>query len=43
MCKSCDKCFTKKEKQMLRAMKWSEKQIDYAENSVIEEKIKELL
>ncbi len=43
MCKDCEQCFSKEEKTKLKSKKWTEKQIKFAENSVIEDKIKELI
>ena len=43
MCSSCSKCFSEKEKTKLKGKGWTEKQIKFAEDSVIEDKIKELI
>ncbi len=43
MCSSCSKCFSEEEKKKLSDKGWSEDQINYAENSIIEDKIKELI
>ncbi len=36
-------CFSDGEKSKLQNSGWSKEQIDYAENSIIEDKIKELI
>ena len=43
MCKDCNQCFSKEEKTTLEDKGWTENQINFAENSVIEDKIKELI
>ena len=43
MCKTCKKCFSEEEKTKLKGRGWNEEQINLAENSIIEDKIKELI
>ena len=43
MCESCNQCFSEEEKTKLKDKGWTEEQIDFAEGSVIEDKIKELI
>lgn len=43
MCKSCSKCFSDAEKGNLKDKGWTEDQIKFAEGSIIENKIKELI
>lgn len=43
MCSSCSKCFSKEGKTKLKEKGWTEYQIAFAEGSVIEDKIKELI
>ena len=43
MCKNCAECFSEEEKTKLKDKKWTDEQINFAENSVIEDKIKELI
>ncbi len=43
MCSSCDKCFSDGEKGKLKDKGWTEEQINFAEGSIIEDKIKELM
>jgi hypothetical protein len=43
MCSSCDACFSDEEKAKLKEKGWSEEQINFADNSIIENKIKELI
>ncbi len=43
MCESCNKCFSEKEKTKLKDKGWTEEQTNFAEDSVIEDKIKELI
>jgi len=43
MCNSCGACFSEEEKTKLKEKGWTERQIDFAEDSVIEDKIKELI
>ncbi len=44
MCKKMPgHCFSEEEKTKLKDKEWTEKQIDFAEDSVIEDKIKELI
>ena len=43
MCKSCNECFSDGEKGNLKDKGWSEEQINFADGSIIEDKIKELI
>ncbi len=43
MCNECNQCFSDEEKANLKGKGWSEEQINFAENSIIEDKIKELI
>lgn len=43
MCSSCSKCFSEEEKTKLKEKGWTEEQITFAEDSVIEDKIKEMI
>ena len=43
MCDSCSACFNEEEKKKLVKKGWNKKQINFAENSIIEDKIKELI
>ena len=43
MCKSCKKCFNEEEKTKLENKGWTKEQIDFVENSIVEDKIKELI
>ena len=43
MCDSCDQCFSEEEKTEMKDKGWTEEQINFVENSVVEEKIKELI
>jgi len=43
MCSNCSACFEKEEKEKLTAKGWTKDQIDFAEHSIIEDKIKELI
>lgn len=43
MCDSCDACFTKEEKKQLKKLGWKENEINYVENSIVEDRIKEMI
>lgn len=43
MCKSCSKCFSEEEKTKLKEKDWTDEQINFVENSKVEDKIKELI
>lgn len=43
MCSSCSKCFSEEEKTKLKDKNWTEEQISFVENSIVEDKIKELI
>ncbi len=43
MCKTCKKCFSKEEKTKLEGKGWNKKQINFVENSIVEDKIKKLI
>ncbi len=43
MCNDCSACFNEKEKEELKGKGWNDKQINFAEDSIIEDKIKELI
>lgn len=43
MCSSCSKCFTELEKKKLKRLGWKKKEIDYAEGSIVEYRIKKML
>jgi len=43
MCNNCKNCFNDEEKEKLKSKGWTKEQIDFAEHSIIEEKIKELI
>ena len=43
MCSSCSQCFSDEEKTKLKEKGWTEEQVKFAEDSVIEDKIKELI
>ncbi len=43
MCSKCSKCFSKEEKKKLRDIGWKTKEINYVEDSIVEDKIKELI
>ena len=43
MCDSCKDCFGKEEKKKLTRKGWNKEQINFAEHSIIEDKIKELI
>ena len=43
MCSSCNKCFSEDEKIELKGRGWTKEQIKFAEDSIIEDKIKELI
>ena len=43
MCKECNQCFSEEEKTKMKDKGWTEKQINFAESSIIEDKIKELI
>ena len=43
MCKKCSACFNDEEKTKLKEKGWDEGQINYVENSIVENKIKELI
>ncbi len=43
MCKNCNKCFSEEEKTKLKEKNWTIEQIDFVENSLVEDKIKELI
>ena len=43
MCKKCDACFSDEEKTKLKDKGWSEEQINFVEDSKVEDKIKELI
>ncbi len=40
MCRSCKKCFSEEEKTKLKKKGWNEEQINFVENSIVEDKIK---
>ncbi len=41
MCDSCNKCFSEEEKTKLKDKGWDEEQINFVEDSIVEDKIKE--
>lgn len=43
MCEICNECFSVEEIKKLTEKGWTEEQIKYAEGSIIEDKIKELI
>ncbi len=43
MCSDCDQCFSEEEKKKLTGKGWSDKEIAFAENSIIENRIKKLI
>ena len=43
MCDDCNACFSDEEKTKLKEKGWTKGQIKFAEGSVIEDKIKELI
>jgi len=43
MCSNGSSCFEKEEKEKLTTKGWTKEQIDFAEHSIIEYKIKELI
>lgn len=43
MCDKCNECFSDEEKVKLKDKGWSDEQVNFAENSVVEDKIKELI
>jgi len=43
MCTSCNKCFNDAEKAKLKTKGWNDEEINFAEDSIIENKIKELI
>ncbi len=43
MCSDCSQCFSEEEKKKLKDKGWDAKQIEYAEHSIVEDKIKELI
>ncbi len=43
MCNDCSACFNEEEKTKLKEKGWNKKQISFVENSVVEDKIKELI
>lgn len=43
MCNSCSQCFSEIEKTKLKDKDWTEEQISFVENSIVEDKIKELI
>ena len=43
MCSSCSQCFTEEEKTKLKEKGWTEQQVNFVENSIVEDKIKELM
>ena len=43
MCKTCKKCFSEEEKTKLKEKGWNEEQINFVENSIVEDKIKEFI
>ena len=43
MCDTCNQCFSEEERENLQLKGWTVGQISFAEGSVIENKIKELI
>ena len=43
MCEDCGACFSEEEKTKLKERGWTEEQIKFTEDSVVEDKIKELI
>lgn len=43
MCSSCSKCFSEEERTKLKEKGWTAEQIDFVEDSIVEDKIKELI
>ncbi len=43
MCSSCSQCFSDEEKEKLTEKGWTKEEIEFANNSIIEDKIKELI
>ena len=43
MCSDCSQCFSEKEIKKLKNFGWDKKEIDFVENSIVENKIKELI
>jgi len=40
-CSDCSACFSEEEKRKLKDQGWTEEQINFAEGSIIEDKVKE--
>ncbi len=43
MCEKCSACFSDEEKTKLKKKGWNKKQIDFVEDSIVEDKIKRLI
>jgi hypothetical protein len=43
MCSKCSKCFSEEEKKALKSRGWTEEQVKFVEDSIVEDKIKELI
>ena len=43
MCSDCSRCFSEYEKTKLKDKGWKEEQINFVEDSLVEDKIKELI
>ena len=43
MCNSCDQCFDEEQKTKLKNKGWSDEEINFAEGSIIEDKIKGMI
>ncbi len=43
LCANCANCFSEEEKKKLEDKGWTKEQIDFVENSKVEDKIKELI
>lgn len=43
MCSTCSECFSEDEKARLKNKEWTNEEINFAEHSIIEDKIKKLI
>ncbi len=43
MCSNCANCFSEEEKTKLKEKGWNDEQIKFVEDSIVEDKIKELI